>query len=487
MKISAAWTVFRKELLEVLRDRRSLIFMLFVPTISIPALLWLTTDLIAHFASRLALQPMNVLILNPEVAPSLVKQIQQRSTRTDRAQRLADLLLEKGITEKELSLVGDNEAAFHGLLARAGVKPEALVRQLSPVVNERDFEFSPKNILLSAFPPNLRLVTKAEAGIGEKDLAEREEDALLEAVRNNQIAAAIRFEENAAEVLNKKNSAGVTLFYLESSDRSLVAKDGLHQILEKINASMLQERLNEANLSDGFERPLHLLTRRLPGPGLVVKLMSQLLPYLIILFSFLGALFPAIDLGAGEKERGTLETLLVTPVGRFSIIVGKFAVVLLAAVVAALLAAFSLTFSIQLGLLSDLSLVSGGTFSFRWVEAMTAILLVFPVGCVFSSVLLALSLFAKSFKEAQTYAGPLQTVIILPAFVSFLPGIELDWWMSSIPVVNVSMALREIFTGNLDRHIGHVIMIFITTTLVAGLLLWFTSWWSQRESVLFRN
>jgi len=215
--------------------------------------------------------------------------------------------------------------------------------------------------------------------------------------------------------------------------------------------------------------------------------MGQLLPYMILIFAFLGALYPAIDLGAGEKERGTLETLLVAPVSRLSLVLGKFLVVLLAALVSAVLATVSLGLSLQIGFLAELSLLSGGTFSFSFLEGAMALAMILPVSCIFSALLLALSIFAKSFKEGQSYAGPLQLVVIMPAFVSFLPGVELDWFMASMPVVNVSLALKEIFTGNLDQHWGHMGLIFLSTSVCAGLLLWAAAWWFRREQVLFRS
>jgi sodium transport system permease protein len=214
--------------------------------------------------------------------------------------------------------------------------------------------------------------------------------------------------------------------------------------------------------------------------------MSQLLPYMILVFAFLGALYPAIDLGAGEKERGTLETLLVAPISRIALVVGKFLVVLAAAVISALLSTASLAASMQLGFLEDLA-TSSSTFSFNFIEAVVALLMVIPVACIFAALLLALSIFAKSFKEGQSYAAPLQMVLILPAMVAFLPGVKLDWGMASIPIINVTLALKEIFNGNLDQHWHHIGLIFLSTTVFATALLWFSTWWFRREQVLFRT
>jgi sodium transport system permease protein len=306
-------------------------------------------------------------------------------------------------------------------------------------------------------------------------------------VRNERIAAAVLLPQGAADQLQAEQTARVTIFYLETSDRSTMALKGLKGILGAIGKRITAERIQARNLPPGFAAPIKIQTERLPGPGILIKLMSQLLPYMILIFAFLGAMYPAIDLGAGEKERGTLETLLVAPVSRLSLVLGKFGVVLVAALVSALLATFSLALSLQIGFLSNLALLSGESFSFSVGEALTALLMIVPVSCIFAALMLALSIFAKSFKEGQSYAGPLQMVIILPAMVSILPGVKLDWVTASIPVVNVSMALKEIFTGNLDQHWAHVGLIFASTSVFAGLLLWFAAWWFRREQVLFRS
>jgi sodium transport system permease protein len=254
-----------------------------------------------------------------------------------------------------------------------------------------------------------------------------------------------------------------------------------------IGRATVAKRVREKGLAPGFADPFKLEPHKLPGPGPLVKLLAQLLPYMILIFAFLGATYPAIDLGAGEKERGTLETLLVAPVGRLSIVMGKFFVVLTAALVSAVLATLSLSVSLQLGVFAELAKMGQASFSFSAVEGVAAILMVLPVSCIFSALLLALSIFAKSFKEGQSYAAPLQFAIILPAFISFVPGVKLDWFMASLPVVNVSLALKEIFTGNLDQHWAHVGVIFVSTSVFAAILLWFATWWFQREEVLFRG
>jgi sodium transport system permease protein len=487
MKLGPMLTVFRKELTDVLRDRRTLIFMLVIPTVAIPVLMWVTTELMTHFIEKLAREQVDILVLNPEAAPDLVEEIKQSANPLGRAKRVAELLRKKGLEEKELAMTKGEPQAFLRMLQKKGIDPEELAAELRVTVEDSDFELEPGAIIQNAFPPNFRLVNGLDPQLGDYNDPAQRERVLLEAVRTDKIAAALEFAADAKEKLASGDSTEVRIYYLDASDRSSTALSGLRRIFKSLDQQMVAERLLSKELPPGFASPVKVRPKHLPGPGILIKILSQILPYMILIFAFLGAMYPAIDLGAGEKERGTLETLLVAPVSRLSIVLGKFGVILTAALVSAVLATISLSVSLQLGIFSTLSMVSGGSFSFSVTEALAALLMIVPISCIFAALLLALSIFAKSFKEGQSYASPLQMVIIMPAFISFVPGVKLDWFMASIPVVNVSLALKEIFTGNLDQHWAHLGVIFLSTSLFAGLLLWFATWWFQREQVLFRS
>lgn len=481
-------TVFRKELTDVMRDRRTLVFMLVIPTVAIPVLMYITTELMTHFLEKLAREKADVLVLNPGAAPDLVEELRSRASLAGRARGVAELLEEKGLTEKDLAMTKGNRKAFLDLLRRRNIDPDELTSAIRGTAGVEKLDMSPGSIISMAFPPNFRIVTRLDdPELESLDEARDREELLQEAVRREVIDAAVEFDPDTRDKLAGLDAARVTIFYLQTSDRSNAARKGLKSIFASMGKDIVEQRLVAQELPPGFASPLQVRTEALPGASVLLKILGQILPYMILIFAFAGALYPAIDLGAGEKERGTLETLLVAPVGRLSLVVGKFLVVLVAAMVSAVLATASLAVSLQLGIFSTLSVMGGDAFTFKVTEALTAVLMVLPISCIFAALLLALSIFAKSFKEGQSYASPLQMVIILPAFVSFIPGVKLDWLTSSIPVVNVSLALKEIFTGNLDQHWAHVGVIFLSTSVFAGLLLWFAAWWFQREQVLFRS
>jgi sodium transport system permease protein len=200
----------------------------------------------------------------------------------------------------------------------------------------------------------------------------------------------------------------------------------------------------------------------------------------------MGAMYPAIDLAAGEKERGTLETLLVSPASRSEFVAGKYLVVLTTGIVAALLSMFSLTLSLNYmmnNLIGDIAseLIR---LQFNLEMVILIILIILPLAGIFASLLLSVSIFARSFKEAQSYITALNMLIILPAFISFLPGIEIDYKLALIPVINVSLIIKNAIAGTVEWN--YVVVAFISTLILAVIALFFCKKWFERESVIFR-
>ena len=104
---------------------------------------------------------------------------------------------------------------------------------------------------------------------------------------------------------------------------------------------------------------------------------------------------------------------------------------------------------------------------------------------MFAALLLSISVYAKSFKEAQAYATPLNFLIIIPAVIAILPGVELDWTWAMVPITNISLAIKELIKGTMNYEM--FIAILGSSTLIAGALLWFCTKWFDREGVLFRE
>ena len=199
---------------------------------------------------------------------------------------------------------------------------------------------------------------------------------------------------------------------------------------------------------------------------MIGKLAGGMLPYIFIIFGFIGCMYPAIDLFTGEKERGTIETLLTSPVTRWQILIGKMGVVVLSGLTAATCALLGLFLSIEtLDVIPDQEILGiiHSILSPGFIVMMYSLLI--PLTIFFAGVMIPICIHAKSFKEAQSIITPLNIVMVLPAMVGFFPGIELTWITAAIPVVNVVLATKELIAGTLE--IGLVAISFGIMTSLA--------------------
>ncbi|MCB2200533.1 ABC transporter permease subunit [bacterium] len=213
--------------------------------------------------------------------------------------------------------------------------------------------------------------------------------------------------------------------------------------------------------------------------------LASFLPYMLILMTLTGAIYPAIDMTAGEKERGTLETLLASPAGRLEIVLGKYFAVMTTSVTSALISVISMMVMLTWGMVwLGAQMGEQLTFQISFGNMMIAVLMMLPLAALFSSLLMTIAVFAKSTREAQSYIVPLNMLVILPAMMSMVPGSEGDLQRAWTPVVNVSLVLKDILNGSLDpAQLG---ITLLSTTIYAIIGIFITTKVFQRENVLFR-
>ena len=211
------------------------------------------------------------------------------------------------------------------------------------------------------------------------------------------------------------------------------------------------------------------------------------LPYMFIIFCMVGSMYPAIDLGAGEKERGTLETLLLAPIKRSHIVLGKFFVIFTAGVTAALLSLAGMGVMVALNVKKIPAEVPVGQVlsSVSIVDILLVASMLIPTAAMFAALLLSVSIYARSFKEASSYCGPLNFLAIVPAIIAVLPVVKLDWYWAMVPITNISLAIKELIKGTMNYEM--FIAILGSSFIIAAGLLFFSTKWFERESVLFRQ
>jgi sodium transport system permease protein len=209
-------------------------------------------------------------------------------------------------------------------------------------------------------------------------------------------------------------------------------------------------------------------------------------------------MYPAMDLTAGEKERGTMETLLCSPVARVDIVLGKFLMVLTGSLAAMMMSLLSLGVTAAI---SGMLLLGGGGAKIAAGTAATkavgkalpmidpvgilgVIAMVIPVAVLFSAVIFTVALFAKSYKEAQSYVAPMMIIVLMPAIVGMLPGIDLDVRLALVPILNLSLVCKEMLSG--IWHWQYIGLIFGSSCIYAVIALFTAVKMFSRESVMFR-
>jgi sodium transport system permease protein len=208
--------------------------------------------------------------------------------------------------------------------------------------------------------------------------------------------------------------------------------------------------------------------------------IASLIPLILILMTITGAVYPAIDLTAGERERGTLEALMAAPVPRLGLLLAKYFAVLAVALLTAVVNLTAMTITLQASGLSRLLLGPQGLPA-STVVAVLGLLLLFAA--FFSAVMLTVTSFARSFKEAQAYLIPLVLLALAPGFLSLLPGLQLEGILAVTPLANIVLLARDILQDKADPIAAATAV--ITTALYALAALAFAAKIFGSDAVLY--
>jgi len=293
-------------------------------------------------------------------------------------------------------------------------------------------------------------LNKLPKGLGEMSTRSFEDSAKLkEAISNGEIQLGLIIPRNEQVLLRNKVSIPLTwLFDASEIGRQERAESYMNVISD--NAETL--RLKELGVDAEKLHPLVPVYQNCASDKKMIgQLAGGILPYIFIAFGFIGCMYPAIDLFTGEKERGTIETLLTTPISRWQILVGKMLVIVSSGMLAASCALIGLFVSIEfLDIVQNKEILDivHGILTPLFILSMFSLLL--PLVVFFAGVMIPIAVYAKSFKEAQSIITPLNFVMVLPAMIGFFPGIELNAMTAAIPVVNIVLATKELISGTLS-------------------------------------
>ncbi|NIR53094.1 ABC transporter permease [candidate division KSB1 bacterium] len=397
--MGSIFTIFKKELIDTMRDRRTIITMVVVPLLVFPVLIMVTTKISISQAQKAKEKKLRIAVVSEE-----------------------------------------SGAQFKNMLA-----------------NRDDV------ILIEALPA----------------------DSIRAFIRKDSLDGAFvfsRFFDRQVESLR----AGKIKFYFRSTEDQDIVNDRLEELINEYEEQLLSERFKRLELDKEVIKAIDLTEVDIAtAQERIGKAIGGFLPYIFVIFCFVGSMYPAIDLAAGEKERGTLETLLTSPVNRFEILLGKFGVVVLTGIGSALVSILGLYIGIRQAteIPPEIMEVIRGILELKSIALLFSLLL--PLTIFFAGILLTASMYAKTFKEAQSIVSPLSFIVILPVAIGLIPGVNLDSTTALIPILNVSLATKEIISGTIK--FGLLFEVYVSLIVLALLSLYVSSRLFLRESVIFRG
>ncbi|MFO0903943.1 MAG: ABC transporter permease subunit/CPBP intramembrane protease [Pirellulales bacterium] len=280
--------------------------------------------------------------------------------------------------------------------------------------------------------------------------------------------------------------------YLSSAnDRSRIAAQRIEAVLKRWREALVRESLAEHQIPASAVSPFEITDRDVAEVGRRrAAIWSKVLPFVVLIWALTGAFYPAVDLCAGEKERGTLETLLSSPAERSEIVWGKLLTVMLFSITTSLLNMLSLTFTTTLFVhqLDSAHPLAGGLMGAPPVAALGwLVLILIPVSALFSALALAVASFARSSKEGQYYLMPLLLVTLPLMILPLLPSAELNLGTSLIPVTGAMLLVRALIEGQYAEALVAFPTVVIMTAAGCMLAIRWAIEQFNNESVLFRE
>jgi sodium transport system permease protein len=438
MRWKTVRTVLAKELLETVRDRRTLFMMLLLPTLLYPAILVLVQQLAIFGQRQLSAEPARVAVAG--ASPELVRWMDADSSiRVFGAESATVAAVREGTVEAAVVLARDGGA---DAVRPAGSGGGGSVDSAGSVDSPGSTD-SPGSVDSIASAGSGGVVDR-----GREDAGTRQARILFDA----------------------------------SDDRSQRAQRLARDRLLDWNDTLLARRLDAVRLPRSFAVPLAVADSSVAtAEEAGGYALGRFLPLILVMMTLLGAFYPAIDMAAGEKERGTLETLLTAPVPAHEIVAGKFAAVALIGLAAAVANLASMLLTFQSGIFrfpgADIR------FTLPGGAALLVFLALIPLSVLFAATFLGLAVRAQSFKEAQNALTPAQLGATLPLLIVTLPGIDFTPVLALVPVVGVAMFFRELMSGG--APLLPSLLAVLSTVVYAGLALVFAARAFGREEVLF--
>ncbi|MCM1087172.1 MAG: ABC transporter permease [Muribaculaceae bacterium] len=411
-------TLVKKEMLDVFRDKKTVIMMLVVPVILYPLIFIGVMQVVAAISSSMGEQTYRVVI------------------------------------------EAEDEGAFLEKLMHMGEKePDGELSEESQDKTEEDTSGSSYSI------------------------------QIVDAASIEDYEAALEMEEIDVYIAGGMENGKLQydIYYLSSETNSSYAMNLVMDAFEEFREEMTEEKIREAglNVQEILEPVLYEGQDTASSEQSLGSIMGSILPFMLIVSLLMGTMYPAIDTTAGERERGTLETILTLPVTNRQLIVSKFLTVAVIGMISALLNILSMGgIAFYMYQVMDMEMSMQTIDLTQFLPAiLVCILAIFAFSLFISAITMCVTSFAKSYKEANNYITPLMLVVMFTGYIGFIPNVELTQTMAMIPVANICLLIKNMLLFKIDYMT--VAMVLLSNIAYAALAILFLSKIYDSEAILF--
>jgi sodium transport system permease protein len=406
-------TIWKKEISETLRDRRTLFFTIVLPVLLYPMMM-MGFSRLAESESEATLAKTSTVAAWGHIPPALERELASRPKLTIRRDFAVPAALRVPLAEGRIG------------------------------------------------PPTSRSVDRSGEGARDPDDVRNETEELP-----NPVLAAAR------DAVASRRVDAVLVVWGRGENHSIY--------FDSVRSESELARTRVRRALDGYARslvarPFDVLVRDVAPPSRQAgRVIGRMLPFMLLMLCVIGGLYPAIDLTAGEKERGTMQTLMCAPVLPGEIIGGKFFAVWTLCIASAAANVVSLATTLTRILPVEGSGMPVGTY-------VMAGLFLLPITLLMSALFLAVAVFAKDYKEGQSLLTPVYMAVTLPAMVTMLPTIELNAWTAFVPIINIALLIKSVLVGEARAEL--VFLALASSAIYAALALSLAVRVFQREQVL---
>jgi sodium transport system permease protein len=342
------------------------------------------------------------------------------------------------------------------------------------------------------FAPRYAAEAPDSAPLAVKTLNPAPDDQLQALLAARQVDAIVVVDPDTAAKLERGERPALRVLGRDGEENSKLAVQRVTGILHHWADDVKTVRFARAGLPPDFDRPVEIRdpqsekTSEKKVADELRDMLVKVIPFLLVMWMLTGSIYPAIDMTAGEKERGTMETLLISPAERTEIVIGKFIATACFGFGTALWNVLLMVVAVAAAPFLAPSLFGSGLISLSGLLA--CVLAAIPLALLFAALALTLGVFARSTKEGNYYMVPLFFVVLPLAYWSMTPGIELDGFTRWVPMANALLFQQRLMSVRPDPFPWqHVPAVFGSLALCVALALWAAVRQFHRESVLFRE